>query len=221
MSWFNRGAVAALAVAGLLLLAPALASAHEHREIAGGRYTMVVGFSSEPAYTGFLNGLDLRVTDNSQATPAAGGAPTGAPVEGLEQTLKADIIYGNQTRELTLEPRYNTPGAYDGWIVPMAAGDYSFHIYGTIGDTPVDETFTSSPEGFSAVTDQATIQFPANGSSTANAPLIGSVSNGGIDLGTAGGAVAGLVAGAAGLTLIQRRRATGKRPATAQAGIGD
>lgn len=220
----NRVVPIALLAAAFALLTPALASAHEHRDIADGRYSVVVGFSEEPAYTGFLNGLSLVVTDNSQATPAAdGGEAQGAPVEGLEATLQAEIIYGDQRMPLTLEPRFRTPGAYDAWVVPMAAGDYSFHIFGTIGETQVDETFTSGPDTFSTVQDQSVIQFPQPSAST-SAPVFGTVAGGdGVNLDGAAGALAGMVVGAAGLYLIQRRRNRTARPAlaTTQVGAGD
>jgi len=212
--------------AALALLLPVMASAHEHRDLDNGHFSVIVGWSTEPAYTGFLNGLDLRVYDDTQpATPSAEGgddAPSGAPVEGLEGTLKAQIIYGDQTADLTLEPRWNTPGAYDAWIVPVAAGDYSFRIYGTIGDTPVDETFTSGPDTFGTVVDQATIQFPkASASTNTGAPVIGAVnSGGGIDMGAIGGGIAGIAAGAAGMLLIQRRRNHAPQLAPSRAGIG-
>jgi hypothetical protein len=219
----NRVLLISLVSAAFALLTPALASAHEHREIADGRYSLVVGFKSEPAYTGFLNGLDLRVSDDSQATPAAdGGEPVGAPVEGLEGTLQAEIIYGDQKMPLTLEPRFRMPGAYDAWVVPMAAGDYTYHIFGTIGDVQVDETFTSSPEGFSSVIDQTQIQFPKTTAST-SAPVFGTVAGGdGFNIDGAAGALAGLVAGAAGLFLFQRRRnRNAPKLATTQVGAGD
>jgi hypothetical protein len=223
MHRINRLFAVALIAAVCALVVPALASAHERRELGEGRYSVIVGFSTEPAFTGFMNGLDLYVYDNSMATPAAdGGDVTGAPVEGLESTLQVEIIYGDQTMALPLEARWNSPGEYDAWVVPMAAGDYTFHIFGTINDLAVDETFTSSPEGFGSVTDQSTIQFPQSTSST-GAPVFGTVNGGGIDFGAAGGAAAGLVIGAAGLFLVMRRRnhVASPRLAPVQVGSGD
>jgi hypothetical protein len=148
-------AVAALAVAAAL---PSVASAHEHRDVANGKYTMIVGFLSEPAIAGLWNGLDLRVSENAAGTPAAGSS--GTPVTGLEQTLKVEIIFADQKKELTLEPRYNTPGAYNAYVIPTKPGDYTFHIFGTINGDTIDENFTSSPQGFSSVEDPAQYQFP-------------------------------------------------------------
>lgn len=221
----HRAFGAAVLVAAVLLLGSKSASAHEPREVGDGGYTLVVGFANEPAYSGFLNGLSLEVVDGTTASSAAAdGDAEGTPVEGLEETLQAEIIYNDQTMPLTLEPRGQTPGSYRAPVVPMAAGDYAFRIFGTIGDVPVDETFTSSPDTFSPVEDQMVIQFPkAAGSTVDDAPVIGAVADdGAVDGGAAGGAAAGVVAGAAGLYLVRRRRQTGHlRLRSKQAVAGD
>ena len=69
--------------------------------------------------------------------------PRALPVEGLEETLKAEVIFGDQTMELPLTARFNTPGAYESVFFPMKPGDYTFRIYGTIDGTEIDESFTS------------------------------------------------------------------------------
>jgi hypothetical protein len=221
MQRFNRLWLAGFFVAALLALGPSIASAHESRDVADGQYTFVVGFLDEPAFTTVKNGLDLRVTAAPEGTPAEGEEAEGVPVEGLEATLKAEVIYGDQRRDLTLEPAFRDPGAYESWFFPMAAGDYSFHIYGDINGTPIDETFTSSPEGFSAVEDRALYEFPSAAGSTTDGGAIGSVTSGGnAGVGTLiGGIVLAAIAGAAGLAAVQRalggRRIVRQRPATA------
>lgn len=162
-----------MAALGLMLalglLIPAFASAHESRKVDNNKYQFVVGWLNEPAYSGFLNSIDLTVTDlsgvSASATPAAGSdgdndASAGAPVTGLADTLKADIIYNDKTMTLDLEPVYNQPGKYNGYVIPTVAGDYSFHIYGTVNGDTIDETFTSGPNTFGTVIDAKTIQFP-------------------------------------------------------------
>ena len=147
---------------GFLVALPLIASAHEARDVDNGKYHFVVGFLNEPAISGVVNSLDFRVSTNT-GTPVAGAddeAATGTPIEGLESTLQVEIIYGDQKKTLTLEPRWKAPGAYNAWVIPTAAGDYTFHIFGTINGDQVDENFTSSPEGFSSVVDAKTLQFP-------------------------------------------------------------
>lgn len=157
-----------LGLAAMLgLLAPLAASAHEQRAADNGKYHFVVGWLNEPAYTGLLNSVDLTVTQTSGAplTPPATATsddehPAETPVTGLEDTLKVDIIYNNKTMNLPISPRYQQPGKYNGYVIPMAAGDYSFHIYGTINGDKIDETFTSGPDTFGTVIDAKTIEFP-------------------------------------------------------------
>jgi hypothetical protein len=221
MNRLNRLGIAGLMVATLLALAPALASAHEHRDVGDGKYSMEVGFLDEPAFTTVKNGLDLRVsaTTGGTPTPTSDEEAEGTPVVGLEKTLKAEVIYGDQKMDLTLEPG-SSAGAYEAWFFPMAAGDYSFHIYGDIEGTAIDETFTSSPEGFSSVLDSAQYQFPKASGSTSTGAAISSVSSGSSigGNGTLLGALSlAAIAGAAGLVVLQRtlsarRRAFATRP---------
>ncbi|MGH2547831.1 MAG: hypothetical protein ACRDHN_00450 [Thermomicrobiales bacterium] len=155
------GAVGTIAAA-VLVFSPIATSAHEHRTV--GDYEVVVGFLNEPAVSGELNGLDFRVSQPSAtpATPTADGTEAAStPVEGLETTLQAEVIYGDQKMPLTLEGVYKTPGSYAAYFIPTAAGDYSFHIWGTINGTDFDETFTAGPDTFSTVIDRTTLEFPA------------------------------------------------------------
>lgn len=153
-------AVGGVALGCALLVAPAMVDAHEVRSIADGTYQIVVGFMDEPAFAGEKNGLEFWVSDISAATPTADGEVEGAPVGGLEETLKAEVIYEDQTMELELSPRWNEEGAYESPFFPMKPGDYTFRIYGTIDGTDIDESFTSSPEGFGSVEDPAPLHFP-------------------------------------------------------------
>ena len=165
----SLAALSTLAIGATLLAAPLTAEAHEVRQIADGRYQIVVGFMNEPVFAGDKSGLEFFVSDlSAPATPQASAASdgdedeesAGAPVDGLEKTLKAEVIYQDQTLELPLDARYGTPGAYQSIFYPTKPGDYTFRIYGTIGDTPIDESFTSGPDTFSPVEDPAPLHFP-------------------------------------------------------------
>ena len=152
-----------LVVVVAISLAGSRASAHESRVIGDGRYQVVVGFLDEPAFVGEKNGLSLRVSTlpapgEATPVPAEGEAAANAPVEGLETTLQAEVIYGAQRLTLPLDTVWDSPGAYASYFFPMAEGDYSFHISGTIEGVAVDETFTSSPDGFDSVAPR--LEFP-------------------------------------------------------------
>jgi hypothetical protein len=154
--------------AALLFTAPLRADAHEVRQIANGKYQIVVGFMDEPVFAGDKSGLEFFVSDlSTPATPSAAASggdedeeSADAPVNGLEKTLKAEVIYEDQTMELPLSARWNTPGAYQSIFYPTKPGDYTFRIYGTINGTAIDESFTSGPDTFGPVEDPAPLQFP-------------------------------------------------------------
>jgi hypothetical protein len=140
------------AVALALLLAlvmPLSVLAHGHTEV--GDYELVIGFHNEPAYQGEPNGLDLFVTNMK----------TKERVNGLEETLKAEIIYGASKQELTMEAQWGQDGAYTAYVLPTEAGDYTWHIWGDIEGTPVDVSMTSSPDTFSSVEPKSAVAFPA------------------------------------------------------------
>lgn len=139
---------------GLALLLTATfaltSSAHEHRKVADDTYELTVGFLDEPAFVNEKNGLSLRVVT----------VDGEKPVEGLVDTLDAEVIYGDQSMKLELEPVFNDPGAYQAVFFPTATGAYKFHISGTIEDADIDETFESGPETFSEVEPIEPLQFP-------------------------------------------------------------
>lgn len=194
------GVIVALAA---LALSASLASAHEHKVVGG--YTLTVGFLNEPAINEQPNGLSLRVDKGSDET--------GTPVAGLASTLKAEVKFGGQTMPLTLEPVFNQDGAYDANFIPTASGTYSFHIFGTIENTPVDETFTSGPDTFSDVEDASAMQFPTKVGSISSvsqtAQNAGDTADSARVFGIIGIVVGvlGLIAGVAGMMMARGSRA--------------
>src|SRR5260221_3056248 len=91
-------AAVAVVVASLGIFASP-AAAHERRVV--GPYTFVVGWIVQPPYVGPINALDLPVTKTT-STKA---------VEGLEKTLKADLITGGGAAliRLTTGTRFRLP----------------------------------------------------------------------------------------------------------------
>ena len=155
------GVLACAAIIGLLAIGtlfPGTASAHERRDIVGGKYQAVVGFLTEPAYDNQVNGLDLTVT--SKTEKLADGT-TAKPIEGLEKTIKAQVIKDGKTLDLTVQSRFNLPGKYAAYFQPTAAGQYVFRVYGTINGEQFDERFESGPGRFSDIQSLAPLQFPA------------------------------------------------------------
>ncbi len=151
------GILAALFALALFLV-PAGASAHERRDLVGGKYQAAVGFLTEPPIESQMNGIDLTITDLSQKDASG----KGMPVEGLEKTLKAQVSVGGggAMKDVPLAARFGMPGHYAGYFMPTEAGSYTFRISGTINDQKIDEKFESGPGRFNDVESLASVQFP-------------------------------------------------------------
>jgi hypothetical protein len=187
-------AAAAVVVAALGILATP-AAAHETRMV--GPYTFIVGWVNEPAVVGQSNGLDLTVTETAG----------DKAVEGLEKTLKAEVITGGgaKTRRLELTPDGDMPGHYTSGFVPTRIGDYTFHISGTAGTTKIDEKFESGPNRFDAVMDIVPLEFPDQIPSTGDLANQLADANGKLTIAIALGAVALVVAVASFVPALRRR----------------
>ncbi len=141
-------------LAAFMLAQPLVGSAHDHRDV--GDYTLTVGFINEPAIQGDTNGIWLEVLKGEE------------PVLGLADTLQAEVTYGDQTRQFELTPAFGEDGVYEAVFIPTEPGDYTFRFLGLIDGVDVDESFTSSPEGFDSVAPRADLEFPSTDGSVGN-----------------------------------------------------
>ena len=138
------------AVVTVLLLGSAVqALAHGTTQV--GDYQLEIGFLNEPVYQNVPNGLDLIVTNTK----------TNEPVNGLENSLQVEIIHGAAKKTLKLAQQEGVDGAYTADVIPTETGDYTWHIFGKINNTPVDISMTSAPDTFRSVESQADASFPA------------------------------------------------------------
>ncbi|MEA2671779.1 MAG: hypothetical protein QOG45_1999 [Chloroflexota bacterium] len=147
--------LAAAGGAAMALAAVGSASAHEHRTVGQGAYSMVVGWRGEPTYTGGLNAVQLFVRD-AQDKPVTDLGADSLKVQVVYQGQKSDVL----ALEAAFGATYGTPGEYNAALQPTRPGDYTFHFTGAIHGTTIDESFTSSPKTFSAVKDDTSIEFP-------------------------------------------------------------
>ena len=223
---FARLAAAAAAAAslGVIMLGGPMADvagAHERR--GAGPVQMVVGWANEPTYAGFLNAIQVRLSD------------ANGPITDVGDALKVEVTFGDQKAgPLALEPAFGTPGEYRAAMVPTRPGTYTFRLVGTVKGQPVDQSFTSSDTTFNSPQEPATIQFPAKDPSTAQlAARLERVDVRADDVAAARSeaedakrfaslaaviGAAGVVIGLAGLAtaLLARRRSTGRAVAQAQ-----
>jgi hypothetical protein len=198
----TAGLVLALGV----LAAPTPVLAHERRAV--GEYTFIVGFLKEPAFEGETNGIDLRVVRTADEQP----------VEGLEQTLKAEVIVGPNTMPVPLRPRFRQPGAYNGEFVPTRPGSYTFRFTGSIDGQPINETFESGPGRFDDVRAVAPLQFPDKVPSGAELQRALAAAESRANTAFAV-AVAGLAAGVAGLLAALWALASRRQPVAARVAV--
>ena len=117
-----------------------VALAHTRVEI--DPYVVIVGWLQEPVIVGERNAITIEVTLDDR------------PISDLEATLDAEILYAGATFRVNLEPT-ETPGHYIAKIFPTIRGQYSVRLFGTIGETAVDEII--APE---EVQSAARLQFP-------------------------------------------------------------
>jgi hypothetical protein len=130
-----------------LLVSHQTALAHE--SITVGNYEIVYGWVNEPPVAGQLNGVEIFVNDTS------GG--TEQPVEAqIINSLVVELSYGGESKTLTLEPVFDTPGAFDATVLPTIPGLYSLKFSGIVGDTPV-----GTEVELEEVQPEAAVQFPS------------------------------------------------------------
>jgi hypothetical protein len=122
-------------------------------------YLIVIGSLNEPVFVDDKSGVDLRVLRADPNNPMNSSAEGAAPVEGLDQTLKVEIAAGNKTKVMQLEPAFGEPGAYETMFYPTVATTFTYRLFGTINNTPVDLIFTCTPAGEAGATpDNSTAQ---------------------------------------------------------------
>ncbi len=120
-------------------------SAHERDtfKIGNKYYVITVGSLNEPFVVDSMSGVDLRVSE--VAGPGGSAKDKGAPVTGLEQTLKVELAAGDKKETLTLDPSDEAPGSYAANFIPTVQTTYSYRIFGTISGALVELTFACVP----------------------------------------------------------------------------
>lgn len=138
--------------------------AHEGREVEG--YNLVFGWRNEPALVGYPNGPELFIslhehededTDHDHNTEEDEHQDLMAEID---VSLQVEVTFGPATRILELRPAFGETGHYIADLIPTRPGDYSFRVFGSIGDAEIDEIFTSADGSFSSVEPASDITFP-------------------------------------------------------------
>lgn len=130
----------------IVCLSIAGVAAHDRK--AAGPLTVVLGWASEPAYSGSLNAVIISLSDR------------GGPLTKADGSLSVEVTFGSERTTLALEPVPSRAHEFQAAIVPTRAGTYTFRVTGTINKQPIDVSSTCSDSTFHCVTDAAAIQFP-------------------------------------------------------------
>jgi hypothetical protein len=167
----TRRRAAAVAAAALLAMAMSAVAASAHYVFTAGKYRVAIGWQFEPP-----SGVDTYV-DSQNAIQvfvdvASSGNPRGTPVT----TLNADCTHPDFQVTVTVGGTTSSPfcpsPAYDGDtgagrldeydypLIPTVVGTYTFHIFGAIDGTPINQTVTSGPTTFDSIADSSSVEFP-------------------------------------------------------------
>ena len=173
---------------GLMAMTAGTALAHEGREVA--EYRFNIGWINEPAYEGFMNGVELRVAKVTQGdasmeddghqgsgdseaadgmsmsamTMSGGSHGGGVPVTGLQDTLQVEVTHvaSDTSVVLDLYPDRLEAGRYTADLIPTAIGVYEFRVFGFIERELVDQSFLSlgGGGGFDDIRPSVGLHFP-------------------------------------------------------------
>ena len=140
---FRRIGIALAGATMLTIAAAGTMQAHVLKDF--GTYSVALGWSVEPTYVGQINSVQVVVRDKQ-----------GKAVTDLaDGDLKVVVgVGGQQSAALPLINKFD-PDTGLG-----IAGDYTFHLTGTIHGQAVDETATSSDSTFNSAVEATDIQFP-------------------------------------------------------------
>ncbi len=127
------------------MLLPAAASAHEVRSLLIGdaQYDLVVGSLNEPTVVDDKAGVELVVSKMGSGSKVSEG------VAGLENTLKVEVSAAGQKRVFDLAASWGSIGNYEAVFYPTRQASYTYRLFGTIDNVPLDLSFTCNAEGHS------------------------------------------------------------------------
>jgi hypothetical protein len=163
--------VSAIAAGTILALATSIIVASAHFVFTAGKYRVAIGWQNEPSF-----GTDTFVDEQNAIQVfidvASADNPKGTPVN----TLNADCTHPDFQVTVTVGTTTSSPfcpaSAYDGdtgngrldeydyALIPTVVGNYTFHIFGAIDGTPINQTVTSGPTTFDSVADSSSVEFP-------------------------------------------------------------
>lgn len=134
--------------------------AHEHflLEIGGKDIQLVIGSLNEPIYVDDKSGVDLSIQLADPKNPMDFSSPLVQPILDLEKTLKVAVGANKKSKILEISPVWNKPGRYKAVYYPTSPGVYSYRVFGTINEVPIDLIFPCQQTAIETPADSTIIQ---------------------------------------------------------------
>jgi hypothetical protein len=121
-------------------------------------YLFVVGSLNEPIFVDDKTGVDFAAYSPDPNDPVNSKANGTKTIGGLENNLKVELAAGDKKKVLNFEPAYQNPGHYEASFFPTIETTYNYTLFGNIKGTEFRATWTCSPAGAEAVSDNSTQQ---------------------------------------------------------------
>ncbi len=182
------GATVAALGAVILILVAIPQGGQAHASVTVGPYTLIIGWTEEPALAGNLN----KVVVGIRTTYPDGSFRW---IEDAEGNLTAKLLHGSSTFPLDLVPVFGEPGWYAADVVPTVPGNYTLNLTGT-----VEAQAVAFNQAMDEVGDPASLEFPSGRTRPEEARLWALVA-----LGIGGAALAAATASIVMAFLNQRR----------------
>lgn len=169
--FITRRRVSAAVAGTLLALATSFAVVSAHDVFTAGRYRVAIGWQFEPA-SGTDTYIDTENAIQVFVDVASADDLHGTPVSNLNQDcahpdFQVTVTVGSTTSSpFCPAPAYDSDTGngrldeYDAPLIPTVVGTYTFHVFGAIDGTPIDQTVKSGPSTFDSVADSSAVQFP-------------------------------------------------------------
>lgn len=131
-----------------------MGTAFGHTVDSVGEYRLEIGWMNEPVVSGETNGIELFVSPLKPGLELEEQKFENG-LNGLQKSLKMQLVYKDEKITLPLAEDHNIPGKYYVFVNPTVSGYYQANILGKINETIV--SISMHPP---KVEERAYIEFP-------------------------------------------------------------
>jgi hypothetical protein len=161
----------AVGAATLIALVTSFAVASAHYVFTAGKYRVAIGWQNEPSsgpdtYVGAQNAIQVFIDVATASDPS--GTPVTTPNHDcthpdFQVTVTVGTLTSSPFCPAAVHDHDTGNGRldeYDYPLIPTVVGSYTFHIFGSINGTPIDQRITSGPTTFDSIADSSSVEFP-------------------------------------------------------------